>query len=154
MEENTSYPERFSDDPQENLRVENELLRMRLQAQFGGVSAAGENVSPEQENHFLQHVLAFEEQYANATVKKVYEIVGRPAFEKAEMLDDAAVSRELTRIEQLLAEKNIELAFLEPRDDRFKYEFITVEFFEHETEDFHVPGMINFFMYEEFRSDH
>jgi len=78
--ENTSYPERFSDDPQENLRIENELLRMRLQAQFGGVSAAGDNVSPEEENLFLRHVLAFEEQYSNAPLKKVHEILGFPVF--------------------------------------------------------------------------
>jgi hypothetical protein len=151
--ENTFNPERFSDDPHENLRIENEILRMKLQAQFGGISASGSDISPEEENLFLRHVLAFEEQYANATMKKIYEVIGSPAFEKAGNLDDATISLELQRIERLLAENCIELEFLEPQDDRFKYQFITEEFFEFEIEDIKVPGMINCFTYEEFYPD-
>ena len=152
--ENTFYPERFSDDPHENLRIENEILRMKLQAQYGGISSAESDISPEEENQFLKHVLAFEEQYANATLKKVYEVIGCPAFEKADALDDMAISRELGRIEQLLAHNNIELGFLKPQNDRFKYSFITDELFEYEMEDIKVAGMINCFTYEEFHPDH
>jgi len=151
--ENTSYPERFSDDPQENLRIENELLRMRLQAQFGGVSAAGDNVSPEEENLFLRHVLAFEEQYSNAPLKKVHEILGFPVFEKAEALDDLAIHRELDRITELFIDHGIELQFVNEYDARFKYQFIVDEFFEFEIEDIKVPDMVNCFLYEEFHPD-
>jgi hypothetical protein len=152
--ENTFHPERFSDDPRENLRIENEILRLKLQVQFGGISSAvSDDISPEEENRFLRHVLAFEEQYANAALKKVYEMIGCPAFEKADALDDLAISRELERIERLMAQNNIELNFLKPRDDRFKYRFITEEMFEYEIEDIKVPGMINCFTYEEFHPE-
>jgi len=152
--ENTSYSEHFSGDPNENLRMENEVLRMKLQTQYGGVSTAREDISPIEENLFLRHVLAFEEQYANAPLKKVHEIIGSPVFESADVLDDAAISRELERIVALFTDNHIELQFMTPQDDRFKYQFITNEFFQYEIEDVKIPGMINCFMYEEFHPDH
>lgn len=151
--ENSFYPEQFSGDPNENLRMENEVLRMKLRTQFGGISTAREDISPIEENLFLRHVLAFEEQYANAPLKKVHEIIGSPVFEKADVLDDLTISRELERIEVLLSENNIELQFIKPQDERLKYQFITDEFFHYEIEDVKIPGMINCFMYEEFHPD-
>lgn len=153
MTEDTFYPQRFSDDEYENLRIENEILQMKLQAQFGGISNIGSDLSVQEENRFLKQVLALEEQYGHATLKKVYEVIGSPAFIKSDALDEVMVSRELKRIEQLMKQHRIELGFLAPRNDRFKYRFITEELFEYEMEDIKVPGMINCFTYEAFHPD-
>jgi hypothetical protein len=152
-ENTSSLNEKFSDDPEENLRIENDILRLKIQAQFGGFSA-GTDIPPEQENEFLKNVLAFEEQYANAKRIKLYEVIGSPAFLKEDILDDEAISCELDRLQQLMAEKWINVAFIRPRDDRFKYRFITEELFDHETEDVMVPGIMKGFIYEEFHPDH
>ena len=44
--------------------------------------------------------------------------------------------------------------FTRPREERFKYRFITEELFEHETDDMEVEGITKYFNYEEFHPDH
>ena len=55
--------ERFSEDRDEDLRIENELLRLKLTAQFGEAFEFDktDDLPPAIENQFLKNVLAFEE---------------------------------------------------------------------------------------------
>ncbi|MEP7128349.1 MAG: hypothetical protein ABI729_05750 [Chitinophagales bacterium] len=144
-------------DPEEQLREENELLRIKIQAQFGGHSDSNDDLPPEIENEFLKNVLAFEEQYSKTTYTpvKVSTILGDLHFKKSEELNDEVFKKEWKRLNQLLEEKSIGVDFLRPRDDRFKYKFITEELFEHETDgSMIVPHMNWNFIYEEFHPDH
>lgn len=153
----SGVPDPSDNDPEEQLREENELLRIKIQAQFGGHSDSSDELPPEIENEFLKNVLAFEEQYSKSTYTpvKVSAILGDLHFKKSEVLYDEVFKKEWKRLNQLLEEKSIGVDFLRPRDDRFKYKFITEELFEHETDGSMIMPQMNWnFIYEEFHPDH
>lgn len=147
-------PEKFSNDPGENLRIENEILRIKVKTELGGDFESDENLSPELENEFLKNILAFEHRYARIKMVKMADLLGNPEVKKAAKMDDKAIADAYRLLEELLAQKNIVVEFTRPRDARFKYRFITEELFEHETDDMLVEGMTKYFNYEEFHPDH
>jgi hypothetical protein len=139
---------------EEKLRFENELLRLKLQAEFGGDSFSAGSLDPSLENEFLKNVMMFERGHAGAKRVKIFDLLGHPVFKKTNELDDEQVSTELEKVTDLLAEKNIEINFSGSYDDRTKYSFITDELFEHEVDDFTLEGMTTYFDYEEFHPNH
>lgn len=145
----------LSDDPEENLRIENELLRLKLKAELGAESHSAEDLDPGIENEFLKNVMAFEQNWANAKPAKVYDLLGKPDFKRSEDLNDNEIEKALEEITDLLSEKNIEVYFGEEGyDSRTKYHFITEELFDHETTFAPMPGMTTHFDYEEFHPNH
>lgn len=145
--------EKFSEDPAENLRMENELLKLKLQAQFGAKLGEEENLPPDIENEFLKNVYAFEQNLGDYKPIKVVELLGSPDFKKAADLDDELVKKEYDRLIELMESKSIAVDFIRPRNERFMYQFITEELFDHETDN-SMPGMTTHFIYEEFHADH
>lgn len=149
--------EKFSDDPQENLRIENELLKIKLKAQFGEAfqMGTGEGMPPEIENRFLKNVLLFEEAHMNAAYTTVYNRIGKPAYRPAGELTREEMKQAADELLALMNEHQIQLDFCDgPYDDETIYRFITEEFFEHEIEKEAVDGMNTCFIYEEFHPDH
>jgi hypothetical protein len=148
--------EKFSDDPEEQLRIENEILRMKVAAEYGAQFGGSENLPPEVENEFLKNVLAFEQHYEEGKGKseKLIELLGNPVFSKECELDDEKFEAAYKNLQNLLEEKSISVDFIKERDDRFKYKFITEELFEHDTGCFLMPGMVMHYTYEEFHPDH
>ena len=148
----------LSDDSQENMQIENEILKLKLKAQFGEAFQMGPSTDlpPEIENEFLKNVLAFEDAHQHVKYTKVYERLGNPAYRKANELSDKEINDELTRIEETMEKNNMALDVLAEYDDRTIYTFITEELFEHETETGEglIPGMITHFTYEEFHPNH
>ena len=144
----------FSNDPEENLRIENELLQLKLKAELGGEFVSTKTLSPDLENTFLKNVLEFEHAFANTKQVKIFDFLGRPSFKKSSELADHEIEKALENVCALLEEKNIEADFSGDYDSRLKYAFITGELFEHETDDIQIPGMITHFMYEEFHPNH
>ena len=82
MNPNTPDNTPLSDDPEENLRVENELLRLKMQAELGGNSYTSPGLDPQIENEFLKNVMAFENSHANSQPATVFDILGKPYFKK------------------------------------------------------------------------
>jgi hypothetical protein len=146
--------EKFSDNPEENLQIENEILRMKVKAELGGIYEGSESLPPEIENEFLKNILAFEHRFATTQMVKVFNLLGEPVIKKATDLDDDGINAALEDLEELLEQKNIVVEFLQPRDNRFKYTFITEELFDHETDDLQVEGVTKYFTYEDFHPDH
>ena len=147
----------LSDDPEENLRMENELLRLKLKAELGGESFSSGGLDPEIENEFLKNVMAFEHNFASAKPAKVFDLAGKPAFKKAVDLNDGEIEAELEKITELLSKKNIEVYFSDDDDEydsRTQYRFITEELFDHETTFMPMNGMTTCFDYEEFHPSH
>src|ERR1017187_4045975 len=93
----------LSDDPEENLRMENELLRLKLKAELGAESHSAEDLDPGIENEFLKNVMAFEQNWANAKPAKVYDLLGKPDFKKVGDLNDEKIEEELEKITDLLS---------------------------------------------------
>lgn len=154
-QEGEGEEERFSDDPEEQLRIENELLRLQLQAETGADIHRLEDVPPEVENAFLNNILAFERQLDNVEEVSIYKILGEPKdFKEAEALSDAQIEKELERLETFMRDKHIEVDYGQEYPARLKYKFITEELFQHETQQFDIPEMVNHFIYEEFHPNH
>ena len=145
--------ELFSDDPQENLRIENDFLKLKLKAQYGDAffMESNENLPPEIENQFLKNMIAFEDAHANAEYTTVYESIGKPDYKTADELNAAEIKVELERITAIMDEHHIALDFCDgPYADEVIYKFITEELFAHEIEKTPVFGMGWNFIYEEF----
>jgi hypothetical protein len=149
--------EKFSDDPQENLRIENELMKIKLKAQFGEAfqMGMGEGMPPEIENQFLKNVLAFEESHINGAYTTIYERMGCPSCKPAAEMTRKEMRIATGKLMQLMHEHHIKLDFCDgPYDDEMVYRFITEEFFEHEIEKEAVDDMNTCFIYEEFHPNH
>lgn len=80
--------------------------------------------------------------------------MGNPTFEKEEKLDDKVFKQAYKKLTALLKKHFIQVDFSSERADRFKYNFITTDLFEHDTPFLAVKGMITHFLYEEFYPDH
>ena len=156
MKQNNDLPEeeKFSEDPEENLRLQNEFLKLKMMAESAAHFGSVGNLPPEIENQFLQNVIEFEKQHAASEERKIKDILGNPTFEKEEQLDEAAFTIAYKKLGKLLKKHQIHIDFSRDRTDRFKYQFITGELFEHETNLFSIEGMITHFSYEEFYPDH
>lgn len=144
----------FSEDPQENLRVENDVLKLKMSAQFGALFSEDPpgDLPPQIENEFLKNVLAFEEAHQHAIRAKVYDVLGRPLFKKETELPDRDIKEALAGIVQIMEENGMILNILANYGARTIYKFITEELFEVEVaamEDL-VPGMMMNFTYEDF----
>jgi hypothetical protein len=153
MEQN----ENFSDDSQENLRIENEILKIKLKAQYGDAFHMETNAGlpPEIENQFLKSMMAFEDEYASAEYTTVYARIGKPEIQATEDMSRAAVSSALRKLIALLEQHDISLRIIDgPYPDEVIYRFITEELFALKIEKKPVAGMGANFIYEEFYPNH
>jgi hypothetical protein len=147
---------RSEEEPQFELPVENELLMMKLKAEFGAECTTGtDDIPPLVVNEFLKSVYEFEQKFREPKNRlTIYEKIGRPFFINAQSLNAKQVGRELKKLMRSLHEQKLELDVLGEYDDMTIYKFLTEEFFEHEMEDMEMPGYIHHFCYEEFHPNH
>lgn len=143
-----------ANDAKEKLRLENEILRLKLKAECGSDFFHQSNLPPEVEHHLLKNVLAFEEKYANSKLISVFDFMGQPVFRKADEIADYELEEVLKQLTALLAARNITVDFGRLEDARIKYAFITEELFRQQINDIRLPGMFLHFLYEEFYPDH
>ncbi|MES2875578.1 MAG: hypothetical protein V4708_17775, partial [Bacteroidota bacterium] len=144
----------LSYDPDENKRMENELLQLKLKAELGVEAHISANTPASIENIFLKNMLAFEKGLAEAEEINIFGLIGKPDFIPATKLDAFSIDAALNKIMDLLNEKQIALDFLGTYDNRTKYKFITEELFEEKVMNVQLPGMIMHFIYEEFHPNH
>jgi len=154
MNETNDTGEPLSDDPEENLRLENELLKIKMQAESGAFFGGSGSLPPEIENAFLQNIQAFEAAWQDSKPQKVYDLLGQPDFKMADSLQPEEVSPALEKMHELLAEHNMALDVQGEYDPIVIYRFITEELFEHETDGMSFPGMTSHYIYEEFHPNH
>jgi len=146
--------ESFSDDPYENLRMENDFLKMKMMVESGAVFGGKGDLPADLENQFLKNIIEFEKENGKAETQTIFDILGKPFFQEEENVDDKQLQFEYLRLQQLLDDYSIKIDFRRERDSRFKYNFITKEFFAHKPFIKPVKGMPTFFEYEEFHPDH
>ncbi len=147
--------ENFHDNPEQNLRIENEIMKLKMQAERAAVFGGNmEDLPPEVEAEFLKNVQQFEESFDKASPISIYECIGKPAYKKAGELKPKEVKREIKRILKLLHSKNIILDVLGQYDLSVIYKFITEELFREQIREVNLPGYIHSFIYEEFHPNH
>lgn len=145
---------------EEELHMENQVLRMDLEQKFGKpLNLQVQNdeqptLPPHLENQFLKHMNVFEQQIRHAREITVYEALGKPALKPADSLRGAKITREIARIFKLLARHNILVDFLAEYPPEVVYHFLAVELMEKKIPDINVPGFITHLVYEEFHPNH
>ncbi len=144
----------LSSDPEENLRMENQLLELKLKAEFGAQTFLGDDLPAEIENKFLKNVLEFENSFSNTKEARICDILGNLRMKPEAELDDLEVELFLNEVTELMLSKNIAVDFGGSYDSRTKYKFITEELFEESIFHSGIPGVITHFIYEEFHPDH
>jgi len=145
--------EKFSDDPLENMKIENEFLRLKLKTQYGDAffMQSNNDLTPEIENQFLKNMMAFEENHQNAEYTTVYEKIGKPEYKPVTELTPAEISAALKVLTGSMNRHCINLDICDGSySDEVIYKFITEELFAHEIEKEPVFGISWNFIYEEF----
>lgn len=137
----------------EDLRIENEVLKLKMNAMFGAKFDNSESMPPQLENIFLNQVLQFETAWAESTPVTMHEAIGSPSCPPAETLDEKEMRNELGKIYNLFQKHNISLSFQKELPLSTVYRFITEELFK-VTMLPQVPGMFHMYSYEEFHPDH
>lgn len=122
--------EKFSDDPEENLKMENEFMKLKMKAQFGDAFLMQSDgaLPPEIEHQFLKQVMAFEENFQKAEFITLGEKIGLTEPKSSEDMSEAEISEALTGIENIMEEHSIFLDRIDgPYPDKVIYDFITKE---------------------------
>lgn len=136
------------------LQLENDILKLKMQAEFGAVFGAGTDLPPLVEKEFLESILAFEEMGKNAAMISVFDLLGSPEFVPASELDEDHARDELDKLLKLMEAHDLSLVQLYDYPSLQMYRFITEELFLEEIEDIRMPGMLGVFVYENFYPKH
>jgi len=152
MKNEDSFPSKKPTD----IRLENELLKLKMQAEFGAHFCSPDNLElpPELEHEFLNHIMEF---HAGASSRKnitVAEYLGNPVFPESKCLDKIGIQKHLKALQKLLMQHHIQVAFLAKYPEEIKYEFLSREFMDAELEVPFMDGMNVCFIYEEFHPNH
>jgi len=139
----------------DDLKFNNELEKLKQQAEFGAKFFEGNSkIPPELEAEWLKHVRSFEESYPDAPQKTVGEIIGNPVFTPVSQVDPSQIDEELDKIFEILGGHNIALDYDDDVASSEIYRFITEELVNHEMDFMDMPEMITHFIYEEFHPNH
>ncbi|HRE50828.1 MAG TPA: hypothetical protein PK339_05385 [Flavitalea sp.] len=155
--QNDQYPAGSRDEELSfSLPVENEILILKLRAEFGAeCSAINPDIPPAVVNEFLTSVYAWERDiFRHAAPVSIYQKIGKPDFPKADGLSDEAVEQALKRLKRLLARHGIRLEMQGDYSCRDLYAFITEELFLFEIDDIDLPQYTHHFCYEDFHPNH
>lgn len=140
--------------PEEELRAENNLLKLKLKLEYGMQETDTSSLPPHIENDWLKYIEAFEKQYRDAKSVTVYEFIGKPPFKPLDALIPEQIRPELNRLLEIMEEHSVALDCICQYDDAIIYRFLTEELFPHEMDLIRIPGMTHHFIYEEFHPNH
>lgn len=148
--------ESSNEEDLDNLRIENEIKRIKLSLEYGldFHSTSNSRLSLEAESQWLDHVQQFEDSYKESKPIAVYDLIGRPEYRNVSEIPDGEINAELGKIVDLLRTNGICLDTICEVAERELYRFITEELFPYETDDMKVEGMVQHYIYEEFHPNH
>jgi hypothetical protein len=146
-------------DQREALKLENEVMKMKLMLEHGAEIRYGENadsISAETEHEFLNYIMDFERQEALAKETTVFEVLGSPQhYRDEDEVGDDEIRGLLQDLLSFMKSRNIELTVFSPNaKPREIYRFVTRELFHHRMLHMNMPGMVTCFIYDEFHPDH
>ena len=145
----TALPEWFD---QEEDSPEQEIFPLHLHPENTSLYLE-ESLPDEEAASFLSQVLEFEQAWKHVSMKKLYDILGRPPFFPETDLNHRQVSVELERIIHLFQEHQMSIEMPAGKDPRLLYRFITEYLFDQEIEDLQMEGMTRHFIFNDAFSD-
>lgn len=153
MEQEDALP----NDRLERIKLENEILKIKLKAQFGeGVHIWSDpNFTPEMEHRFLKNVLSIEEQSFPHNTTTVYEKLGKPTIPNFAQLNVAEQEDWIGDTLATLEAIEIRIQFdLGPYEKIAIFKFLTEEIFTRPVAKKTIPGIWEVFRYEDFYPNH
>jgi hypothetical protein len=132
------------------LSTENELLKLKMMAEFGGDFAGSEHLPPEIEHVFLKQINKFHQLHDKAGMVKIYDFIGGPLYNHVHDLSDKEIKKELKKLLSLLRKKGILVETLSGVADKEMYRFVTEEIFKQEIQNIRMPNWTIHMLYEEF----
>ncbi len=138
------------EDAEEELKASNEVLKLKLEVEYGMRTYESNGMTPELENQWLQYIYQHEALYRSCGRIKVYDYIGRPQYTPIEELRPASITSELERLLAIMAKYGVRLDCLEEYDDSVIYRFLTTELFSEEMDNILLPGLVHHFTYEEY----
>jgi len=143
-------------DREEELKAENEFLKMKLMLEHGADFHVAADSPPEIENDFLKCVMAIESSFAKPVYTTVYKKIGSPThFKPVSLIQDADIEKEYEDLLDYMNSKGVDLTCCSPNISmRELYRFATEELFEEQMDDIDFPGVVSTFIYDEFYPDH
>lgn len=146
----------WDNNKHESMRLENEFLKLKMMLETGAVfGGTNEDLPPEVENHFLNTVIEFERQFANAKKISIRERLG-PSFQFQPVgeISDAEISAAWKSLQKILFASGFSVEAINPAvTHRELYRFVTEELLSYEVDNLHVRGMVCCFTYDEFHPD-
>jgi len=137
----------------QQLKLENELLKIRLLAETGAVVHIDSDASPEMEHAFLQMVLSIESQ--NPLKKTtVHNFIGEPLLPVLEHLEteqDCAI--EVEKLLQVLDLNSIDVVFPEYLSWKEMLRFLVQDLMPEQIDEIRIPQLRALFFYETFHPD-
>ena len=99
-------------DPEEEMRLENDIMKLKLQAEFGAqFDEISNDVSPEMEQQFLKQVYDFEKAWEQQEITTVAGLLGDPVFTPLEDIAEEALETEWKKVLDLYEAKGISVDF-------------------------------------------
>jgi hypothetical protein len=112
----------------EEIRWENDIQKLMMQATHGAIFSKESDLSPEVEREFLRSVKEFEDAYKSAKKIQVIELLGNPVLKPDAVLDDREVEDELIILRQMMEDKGILFDTIHEYPPRVIYSFIVEKF--------------------------
>src|SRR4051812_8707326 len=136
------------------LKQENELTKLKIQAEFGFEISGENNLNPAIENIWLKQILDFERAHAKNEKTTIREKIGSPVLKPVNEVNASDLPNELQMIMEILNKHNIVIDSVAGASDEDMYRFIVEEFLDKET-NLHTPAnMLTCFIYEEYHPNH
>ena len=145
---------KLPNEDDEAIRFENEFLKDKINAQYGGIHGSGDlETPPEILNTFLNDMIEFEHAMNDRNEVLLYDFIGRPEFILEQDLSDEQVKVELERVNDMLFSINIVYDNINDVEDRLLYKFVTEDLFQQQIPDKLIPGTVSHYIYEDFHPD-
>jgi hypothetical protein len=154
-EDDAGLPEDFEGSAEEKLRLENDLLKLKLQAELGAHfgSMPGADLPPDIEKQFLEQVMAFHKHREAHPPIVLREYLGNPDFKPAAELLPDELEAAWERILALYDEKKLRVDFLAEYPLALRYDFMADELMIEEIDPPMMEGYLCF-IYEELHPNH
>ncbi|MCC5921697.1 MAG: hypothetical protein LAT68_01725 [Cyclobacteriaceae bacterium] len=156
-EDNRNNENNKDERSEEEIRAENEYLKLKLLAETGSqFDMDDETLDPSLENDFLKYIHAFEKAYNEDEERQIYEILGEPDLKPSSEISDEEIEEAYYDLVELLEKHQIQVDVLAQYDDEARrlYRFITEELIHEKIFMMPMGQGICHFIYEEFHPNH
>ncbi len=135
-----------------DLALENEILKLKMQAEMGASFHTEIKIPPEIEAMFLKQVMDFEEKYQQAPLVTIYKLIGSPLLPDYRELTDQELSTSTQELLEMLEAKAIKVEWPDADPVKF-YRFLTEKLLFEETRDLVIEGMVKCYDIRELQDD-